>query len=75
MYRLIKLARLSRIFQLLKNKSKIMKIFTDVLKIGIGFERLLFVVLLALIGIHIVTCLWILFPMIIHLSEIEEETG
>ena len=52
-----------------------MKIFTDVLKIGIGFERLLFVVLLALIGIHIVTCLWILFPMIIHLSEIEEETG
>ena len=50
-----------------------MKIFTDFLKIGLGFERLLFVLLLAMIGIHIVTCLWILFPMIIHAGEVEND--
>ena len=73
-WRLVKLARLTRIFQILKNKSKIMKIFTDFLKIGLGFERLLFVILLALIGIHIVTCLWILFPIVLHTADHINET-
>ena len=50
-----------------------MGIFSQFLKLGLGFERLLFVVLLSLIGIHIVTCLWILFPTIMHDSEEDDE--
>ena len=35
--------------------------FTEQLQLGIGFERLIFFMMMSLIAIHIVTCLWIIF--------------
>lgn len=41
-----------------------MKVFTDLLKVGIGFERLFFFMLISLVLIHIVSCLWIMIPQL-----------
>jgi hypothetical protein len=47
---------------MMKDKSKFIKLFSDLLKIGSGFERLFFFLLISLVMIHIVGCLWIMIP-------------
>ena len=46
---------------MMRNKNKIMNLFRDFLKIGLGLERLLFVTLLSIIMVHIVACFWVKF--------------
>lgn len=65
LYKLVKLTRLLRVFKIMKDKGKFLKFFTDLLKVGLGFERLFFFILLFLIMSHIVTCLWIMIPMFV----------
>ena len=60
LYKLVKLTRLLRVFKMIKNKSNVMKMFQDLLKVSIGFERLFFFFLMFIILVHIVTCLWIM---------------
>ena len=60
MYKLIKLTRLLRILKIVKERSKLLKYVQELMKIGIGFERLFFFVLIFLILCHIVSCLWVL---------------
>ena len=62
LYKLVRLTRLLRIFRIMKDKNKFMSIISDKLKIGLGFERLIFFVVLAIILCHIVACLWLLLP-------------
>lgn len=59
LYRLIKMTRLIRMFKILKQRNKLVKYMGEFMKIGVGFERLLFFLLLFLIICHIVACLWI----------------
>jgi hypothetical protein len=42
LYKLVKLTRLLRVLKIMKDKSKLMKVFSDLLKLGPGFERLIF---------------------------------
>ena len=60
LYKLVKLTRLLRILKLVKDKNKLMKYLNDLLRVGLGFERLFFFILLSIIIMHIVTCLWII---------------
>jgi len=62
LYKLIKLTRLFKIFKIVKNKSNFLKFFTEVLKLGLGFNRLFFFIMISFILSHIVTCLWIMLP-------------
>jgi Trk-type K+ transport system membrane component len=57
--KLIKLTKLLRILKIVKEKSKLLKVVRDVVKLGHGFERLVFFVLIFLLVGHIVSCLWI----------------
>ena len=59
LYKLVKLTRLLRVLKIIRNKSKLMKMIQDFLKVSIGFERLFFFILLFLILVHIVTCIWV----------------
>ena len=43
-----------------------MKVFADLLKVGLGFERLFFFILLSLVTVHIVSCLWVMLPSLIE---------
>lgn len=60
LYKLIKLTRLLRILKVLKEKSNLIKQLNDVLKIGLGFERLFFFLMIFLIMCHLVSCLFII---------------
>jgi len=59
LYRLIKMTRLVRILKIVKERNKLVKYLQEILKIGVGFERLLFFILLFFVLSHIVACLWI----------------
>ena len=62
LYKLVKLTKLIRIFKIVKNKGKFMDAFSRLLKIGPGFERFFFFLLISMIIIHITSCMWILLP-------------
>ena len=59
MYKLIKLTKLLRIIKVVKEKSKIAQLMKEYIKVGAGFERLVFGLILFMVMIHIVSCLWI----------------
>ena len=63
-YKIIKITRLIKLFKLLREHTRIYKILTDYLRIGLGLERLIFFSIMSVIAIHIVTCIWIIFPKI-----------
>lgn len=58
MYKLIKMSRMVRMLKIVKERNKLVKYLNEVLKIGIGFERLLFLMLIFLVLCHIAACLW-----------------
>lgn len=59
LYKLIKMTRLVRMLKIVKERSKLVKYLQELLKIGVGFERLLFFISMFLVLSHIVACLWI----------------
>ena len=61
LYKLVKLTRLLRVLKIVKGRSKMMKYLDDVMKIGVGAERLLFFIIISIMLIHIVACLWVFF--------------
>jgi len=69
--KLIKLARLLRILKIIKEKSKIIKLISEILNIKNGYERIFFFSLLFITLIHINTCLWV---FIARYDEEMEET-
>ena len=66
LYKLVKLTRLLRILKIMKEKSKLLKYLNDFLKIGLGFERLFFFLMIFLILTHLATCMWIIIAAIVN---------
>ena len=62
LYKLIKLTRLLRILKIMKDKSSLIKYLNDILKIGLGFERLFFFLLMFFILCHLVSCFFLIVP-------------
>jgi hypothetical protein len=51
------MTRLLRILKIVKERNKLLKYLNDVLKIGLGFERLFFFIIIFLILAHVTTCI------------------
>ena len=65
LYKLVKLTRLVRILKIIKVQQKKMskKSIKDPNQdVFVGFERLLFFILIFIMMTHIVACLWIMIP-------------
>lgn len=60
MSKLIKMMRLLRILKIVKERSKLLKYLNEILKIGLGFERLVFFILIFFIMSHFLTCIWVI---------------
>lgn len=60
MYRLIKMTRMLRILKIVKERVKFLTYLNDLLKIGLGFERLIFFTLIFFIVAHILACFWVI---------------
>ena len=52
------MTRLVRMLKIVKERNKLVKYLNEILKIGIGFERLIFFILMFVTLCHIVACLW-----------------
>ena len=64
MYKLLKLTRLLKMLRIVRERSKLAKYMKDIMKVGIGFERLSFFIFMFLLLSHIVSCLWVLTAML-----------
>ena len=60
MYKLIKMLKLLRVLKIVKDRSKILKYLNDFLKIGLGFERIFFFMIIYLILLHVMTCVFVI---------------
>jgi hypothetical protein len=60
LYKLVKMSRLVRMLKILQDRNRLVKYLGEVFKIGIGFERLLFFILLTFVLCHIAACLWVM---------------
>lgn len=60
MYKLIKMLKLLRVLKIVKERSKILKYLNDFLKIGLGFERIFFFMIIYLILLHVMTCVFVI---------------
>jgi len=60
LYKLVRMFRLMRMLKLAKEKSKLTKKFNQMLKLGVGFERLLFLLISFFLLCHIITCFWVM---------------
>ena len=60
LYKLVKLTKLLRFLKIMKERNKLLRYLNEVLKIGLGFERLFFFILIFFVLIHIVSCLWVI---------------
>lgn len=69
LYKLVKLTRLIRVLKIMKERSKLLKYLNDILKMGAGFERLFFFLLIFFMFCHLMACLWVL------IASIDGETG
>jgi hypothetical protein len=60
MYKLIKLARLIKIFKLVKSNKKLVNHFSERMRINSGTERLVFFSFFFMIFLHVSSCLFIM---------------
>jgi hypothetical protein len=58
LYKIIRMARMVRMLKIVKERNKMVKYLNEILKIGVGFERLLFMMLIFLVLQHIAACIW-----------------
>ncbi len=57
-YKLVRMSKLARLIKVFKVKNNILKQFTDALKIGAGFERMVILIITFFILQHVTACLW-----------------
>ena len=58
LYKIIRMARMVRMLKIVKERNKLMKHINEILKIGVGFERLMFMMLIFMVLQHIAACIW-----------------
>lgn len=75
LYKLVKLTRLLRVLKIIKDKNKLVKYLTDWLKIGLGFERLFFFIIIFILGMHLSACFWLITASFTADEKDEEYTG
>lgn len=62
--KLLKIIRLLRFVKLFKGNSKFFKYAKDFFSLSVGAEKLCFFVGITVIIVHIMTCLWLIAPVI-----------
>ena len=58
LYRFIRFLKMVRVLKVVQVRNTLIKKFTERLKVGIGIERLLFLLLLFFVLLHVSACLW-----------------
>ena len=69
LYKLVKLTKLFRILKIMKEKNKLFKYINEYLKIGAGFERLFFFIMIFSLCCHVSCCLWLIIAAVVNDHE------
>ena len=59
LYKIIRITRMIRMLKVFKDRSKMARNMTEILRMGIGFERFLYMMFVYLLAQHIIACIWI----------------
>lgn len=59
LYKIIRMTRMVRMLKIVKERNKLVKYLNEILKIGVGFERLMFMMLIFLVLQHVAACVWV----------------
>ena len=59
LYKLVKITRLIRLVKIIKQKGRLFKSLGTVFKVGAGFEKLSFFIIVLSLLCHCVACMWI----------------
>ena len=62
MYKLIKLSRLFKMLKAMQQQSSFLENITSYFNLKIGHERIAFFLLIFIMGVHIMSCLWLIMP-------------
>lgn len=57
-YKIIRMLKMVRLIKMAKVQNQLMKNLQEILKIGVGMERLFFLLMVFLLFVHITSCLW-----------------
>jgi hypothetical protein len=58
LYKIIRMTKMIRLLKIAKVRNKLVKDLSNVLKIGVGFERLLFMMIIFFLLVHVIACFW-----------------
>jgi len=58
LYKIIRMTRMVRMLKIVKERNKLVRYLNELLKIGVGFERLIFMMLIFLVLQHVAACIW-----------------
>lgn len=58
LYKIIRMTKMIRLLKIAKVRNKLVKDLSEILRIGIGFERLLFLLVIFLLMVHVIACFW-----------------
>ncbi|TNV86814.1 hypothetical protein FGO68_gene1058 [Halteria grandinella] len=59
LYQLVRMTKVVRLLKVIQQRNKLGKHMNEVLKISLGFERYIFMLIIYLVLQHIIACLWI----------------
>ena len=59
LYKIIRMTRMVRMLKIVKERNKLVKYLNEILKIGVGFERLMFMMLIFIVLQHVAACIWV----------------
>lgn len=74
LYKLVKVTKLFRLVKVLKQKKKIEKKVSSIMKNGAAFDRLMFFILILVLMSHFMACIWISVGLDSNLGEEKKES-
>lgn len=60
LYKMVKLTRLLKMLRIVRDKNKMIMYLTQWLKLGLGLERLMFFIVIFMLGLHVSACFFII---------------
>ena len=69
LYKLVKLTRLFRLLKFMQNTNKAVLKLNSTIKVGMAFERLIFLLLIMVLLSHFIGCFWIFIAKTFTIDE------
>lgn len=59
LYKIIRMAKMIRLLKIAKVRNKLVKDLSDIFRISVGVERLIFLLIIFILLVHVIACFWV----------------